>query len=68
MRPWIALMVAYAVAAPAATPVEVHGTLHAQGGTVVGKDGKPASLHGMSLWKAALAANENAFLVFAPFR
>jgi endoglucanase len=60
---WIALAT-LALAANAATPVEVHGTLSVQGSKVVNKNGEPAKLSGMSLfWSQWISKYWNAKVV-----
>ncbi|MDB4980396.1 MAG: glycoside hydrolase, partial [Myxococcales bacterium] len=45
--------------APAGSPVALHGALKAQGAHIVGADGKPAQLKGMSLYWSQFPAGAN---------
>lgn len=50
MKRWTAMLAMLAGLAGAATPVETHGNLSVKGNKVVGEDGNPANLRGMSLF------------------
>lgn len=50
MKRWMATLAMLAGLAGAATPVETHGRLSVKGSKVVGEDGQPANLRGMSLF------------------
>lgn len=51
LAPWLALLIlGCATAAPAVTPVERHGQLRVEGNRILGADGRPAVLRGMSLF------------------